>query len=180
VTIVHNLIVGCSYSGKSNLAKRFAANAELNGEGVLVFDPLKSTGWPSSAKLYHTPDAFLNAVESATKAHVFIDEAKTLWDFDTKRADRILYQLRHKGLLVYVIGQRAEGMIPPNARNQCSKIFAFRQAKKDSFTLAEEYGEGLRHCLNVPKNTFVYSDGFSSGRAELDYSHGLPPFIREL
>lgn len=177
---MHNIIVGASYSGKSNLAKRFAENARQKGQGILVFDPLRSNGWPESAEKYSTPEAFLDAIETVQSTHVFIDEAKVLWNHDTKRADAVLYQKRHQGLLVYVIGQRAEGMIPPNARNQCSKIFAFRQSKKDAETLAAEYGELLLNITKLPKNEFIFSDGFSGGRARLNYDAGLPPTIESI
>lgn len=175
---MHNLIVGSSGSGKSNLAKRFAENAVISGAAVIVFDPLRSSGWPESAQKFTTAEAFLDHIEIAQSAHVFIDEAKILWNADPKRADMVLYQKRHQGLLVYVIGQRAEGMIPPNARNQCSKVFAFRQSKKDADTLAQEYGDLLSSITTLKKNDFVYSDGFSGGKAALDYSNGLPPQIK--
>lgn len=180
VNEVHNIIVGASYSGKSNLAKRFAHNANLAGQNVIVFDPLRSNGWPERAEKYSTAEAFLNAIETAQSSHVFIDEAKVLWNHDTKRADAVLYQKRHQGLLVYVIGQRAEGMIPPNARNQCSKIFAFRQSRKDAETLAAEYGEQLLGITKLPKNEFIFSDGFSGGRARLNYDAGIPPVIERV
>lgn len=174
---MHNLIVGASYSGKSNLAKRFAENAKLSGANVVVYDPLLSSGWPDGAKKFSTPGAFLDHIDTAESAHVFIDEAKTLWNHDVKRSDAVLYQKRHQGLLVYVIGQRAEGMIPPNARNQCSKVFAFRQSKKDAETLAHEYGDILLGCTTLNKNMFIFADGFSGGQAALDYKTGTPPTI---
>ena len=174
---MHILIVGSSGSGKSNLAKRFAADAVARGESVIVYDPIMSGDWPDAATKYTTPRRFFSAMETAESAHVFIDEAKTLWNHDVKKADALLYQKRHMGLLFYLLGQRAEGMIPPNARNQCSRVFAFRQSRKDSETLSMEYGEGLRECVNLPAGTFVFSDGFSGGRAALDYSGGVPPVI---
>jgi hypothetical protein len=174
---MHVLIVGSSGSGKTNLAKRFAADAVTRGEAVIVYDPMMSAGWPEGAEKYTTPRRFFQRMMQAQSAHVFIDEAKTLWNHDTKRADALLYQKRHQGLLFYVIGQRAEGMIPPNARNQCSRVFAFRQSHKDSETLALEYSEELRGCAKLGKDAFIYSDSFNSGRAALDYSGGIPPAI---
>ena len=175
---MHILIVGSSGSGKSNLAKGFAENAEAKGQAVIVYDPVMSSGWPENAEKFATAEKFLQRMRTAQSAHVFIDEAKTLWNHDPKRADALLYQKRHAGILVYVIGQRAEGMIPPNARNQCSKVFAFRQSAKDSDTLALEYGEVLRKCSKLDKNNFIYSDGFSGGMAALDYSAKYPPTIK--
>lgn len=174
---MHVLIVGSSGSGKTNLAKRFAADAISRGDAVLVYDPIMSGDWPSEASKYTTPRRFFAAIEHTESAHVFIDEAKTLWNHDTKKADALLYQKRHKGLLFYVIGQRAEGMIPPNARNQCSRVFAFKQSHKDSETLALEYGAALRDCVSLAPGAFVFSDGFKDGRGALDYTGGVPPTI---
>lgn len=177
---MHNLIVGASYSGKTNLCKRFAYDAVMSNQSVLVYDPLKSTGWPKQARKISDPELFLNAIEKTTSAHVFIDEAKTLWNYDTRRADAILYQKRHQGILAYVIGQRAEGMIPPNARNQCSKLFAFKQSKKDAETLALEYTQPeIMSVQSLKEGEFIYTNSYSIQKLALDYSRGNPPFIKK-
>lgn len=178
---MHNLIVGASYSGKTNLAKRFAADAANAGQNVLVYDPLKSTGWPKSARKISDPEIFFEAVAVAKSAHVFIDEAKSLWNYDTHRSDQILYQRRHQGLLVYLIGQRAEGMIPPNARNQCSKLFAFKQSKKDAETLALEYTQpSLMEMQKLQRGEFVATDSYGVSHFKLNYkTDGQPPIIEK-
>ncbi|MEG9862955.1 MAG: hypothetical protein V6Z82_06980 [Flavobacteriales bacterium] len=164
---MHNIIVGASFSGKTNLAKFFANQAHKKGEDILVFDPRKSGGWPDGAKKYSSPEKFLNDFWKLEKHHVFIDEAKVLFDFDIKGAEKIAYQGRHNGHLVYFIGQRAMSMIPPNARNQCGKVFAFKQSKKDSDTLADEYNDILSQCVTLKKVHFIFSDGFACGKAKL-------------
>jgi len=171
---MHNLIVGNSYSGKSWLAKRFAADAERRGERVVVYDPLKSVGWPASAVKYSDAEKFLDALPDIQSAHVFVDEAKTLWNIDERRADVLLYQKRHDGILVYVIAQRTK-MVPPNARNQCSKIFAFKQQTEDAKILAAEYDEFLIETKSLQKTEFIVSNGFSSVRMRLDFNGGTPP-----
>lgn len=171
---MHNLIVGNSTTGKSNLAKYFAKMAEINGEQVIVYDPLKSQNWPKTAEKFASPELFLSAIPSIQSAHVFIDEAKTLWDYDYKRADTILYHRRHQGLLSYVIAQRTR-MVPPNARNQCSRIYAFKQQKQDAEILAGEYDEMLLMTTKLKPGEFIVSDGFVSKKYKLDYSNGIPP-----
>lgn len=166
---MHNIIVGASFSGKTNLAKRMAKTAADKGEDIMVYDPRKSGGWPEGAKKYASPEKFLKDFWTLKKHHVFIDEAKTLFDFDIKAAEKIAYQGRHEGHLVYFIGQRAMSMIPPNARNQCGKVFAFKQSKKDSDVLADEYNDMLTQCCKLKKSEFIYSDGFAVGRAKLNY-----------
>lgn len=174
---MHTLIVGASYSGKSKLAKRFAATAEKRGEKIVVYDPLKTADWPDSAIKYSNPERFLDEVWDYENVHVFVDESKTLFDYDKTRAEKLAYLGRHGGRLVYFIGQRAMSMIPPNARNQCGKVFAFKQSKKDSEVLADEYSEIFMRCPRLPKIHFVASDGFNDVSGRLDFSTGEVPEI---
>ncbi len=169
---MHILIVGNTMSGKSNLAKSFASQKQ----NVIVFDPLKSNGWPNSIAKFSDPDLFFKTIKQSSDAHIFCDEAKILWDADKKEADRLLYNRRHQGLLVYLIAQRTR-MIPPNGRNQCSRVFAFRQQKDDADILAQEYTPEFTQCLNLRMGDFIGSDGFSTQSYHLDYSTGLPPKI---
>lgn len=174
---MHNLIVGASYSGKSNLAKRLALQAEKRGEKIVVHDPLKSSGWPKSAILYGKSEVFVREIWEHENCHVFVDESKPLFDNYKNEAEKLAYLGRHGGRLIYFIGQRAMSMIPPNARNQCGKVFAFKQSVKDSATLAEEYHDIFYQCPRLDKGQFVCSDGFRAFSGALDYSNGLPPFI---
>ena len=170
---MHVLIVGISYSGKSNFAKRLAAQQK----SVIVFDPLKSTGWPSHAQKFSDPNHFLKFIATAQNAHVFVDESKLLWDADPKEADRLLYNRRHQGLLIYLIAQRTN-MIPPNGRNMCSRVFAFKQQKFDADILAQEKTPEFKQLPQIEKNHFIGSDGFKTQFYYLDYTNGLPPEIR--
>lgn len=121
---------------------------------LIVYDPIKSGGWPSGARKFASPERFLKHVETAMNAFVFIDEAKTLWDYDSTRANRLVYHRRHQGLLLFIMAQRAQ-MVPPHARNQCSKVFAFAQQYKDAKILEEEYGSKMFNCLNFDDGEFV-------------------------
>ena len=171
---MHIMIIGNSASGKSNLAKRFALDANNRGETVIVYDPLLSVGWPGQLK-YATAETFLAQIEHHQSAHVFIDEARTLWDHDQKLANALLYQKRHQGLLIYLIAQRTR-MVPPNARNQCSKLFAFRQQKDDAETLAQEYHAEMMQTSALKIGEFIASDGYRSQRFHLDYKV-YPPTV---
>jgi hypothetical protein len=173
---MHILTVGNSYTGKTNLNKRLAMDALARNQNVIVFDPLKGSGWPGGSVKFSSPELFLQHVSRAESSHVFVDEAKILWDHDYKRADRLLYNRRHQGLLVYLIAQRTR-MVPPNARNQCSKVFAFRQQKTDADILADEYHELMAKCRAFEPGQFVYSDGFHCASGRLIYSGDGPPSI---
>ena len=171
---MHNLIVGITYTGKTNLCKSIAHNSDKN---IIVYDPLSSTGWGDNAIKFSSPDKFFKYIETAQNAFVFVDEGKTLWDVNPKEADKLLYKRRHQGLLTFVIAQRTM-MIPPNARNMCSKVFAFKQRKNDCDILREEYGEAFAQCLNLELGEFIATDGFNVSRMYLDYSQ-FPPLIKE-
>jgi hypothetical protein len=174
---MHIMIVGNSYSGKSMLAKRWAADAAQKGQAVVVYDPIRSENWPDSATKYYDASLFLDYLETAESTHVFIDEAKTLWDFDRARADKVVYQKRHQGMLVFLIAQRAM-MVPPNGRNQCSRVIAFRQQKKDSEILAEEYTAEMDKARFLDKTHFIITDGYTTKFCSLDFTTGLPPIVR--
>lgn len=168
---MHNLIVGNSTSGKSELAKAIARTESAKGHDVIVYDPLKSKGWPENAIKFSDPKMFLLKMEHAESAFVFVDEAKTLFEYDESEANKLLYKRRHQGLMVFLIAQRTR-MVPPNARNQCSRVFVFRQQKDDSKTLGEEYTAILHEAKDIPKLEFIASDGFDHVKGRLDFSSG--------
>lgn len=173
---MHVLTVGNSFTGKSWLNKRIATEQAARGDNIIVFDPLSSGGWPESAVKFSSPEKFIAHVKKAQSAHVFIDEAKVLWDSGAKlakEADKTLYNRRHQGLLVYLIAQRTM-MVPPNARNQCSRVFAFRQTKTDADILAAEFNEVLQNVRQMPDGEFIAVRGLAHAYGKLDFSE-MPP-----
>lgn len=154
---MHVLTVGISFSGKTVLNKFLAEKYKDNN--VIVFDPVKSSGWPESATKFSSAKKFLEHLETASDAYVFVDEAKILWDFDSKLADKALYSRRHQGLLFFLIAQRIR-MVPPNARNMCTTIYAFRQQQKDAEILKDEYHDDFIACRNLINGEFlIYHKG---------------------
>ena len=107
---------------------------------------------------------------------IVIDEAKTLWDYDQRRADELLYRKRHDGVALIVIAQRAK-MVPPNARDQCARFFVFRQSLEDAKILAGWHGPGMLDAVELAKGEFIASDGFRLSRHTLDYTV-YPPIIK--
>lgn len=170
---MHILIVGQITSGKSNLAKYFASMQDA----VIVYDPLKSTGWPEHAIKFSDPEKFLEFIKTARDSYVYIDEAKTLADYDEKRFNEILYKRRHQGLLVYLIAQRTK-MVKPNARNQCARVFAFKQSPDDAKELAEDFHSGIVNCAKVEKDNFIVADVFMSEQYKLNYETYPPVPIK--
>lgn len=175
---MHILVVGNSGTGKTNMCKAIASGMENDQKAIIVFDPLASSGWPTRAEKFESVDKFFDRMNTAQNAFVFVDEAKTLWDANPKEADKLVYRRRHQGLLVFLIAQRTR-MVPPNARNQCSRVFAFRQQRDDADTLAQEYTEDLYECSNLDVGEAIGSDGFQSHRIELVYDD-YPPTIKNI
>ncbi len=167
---MHNLVVGISNSGKTNLCKVIARSNP--DKEIVVFDPLKSGGW-GTAKCFSTIEAFSNYLDSHNSAIVFIDEAKLVFDEDKKLGEKWLYQYRHKGYLIYLIAQRAK-MIPPNARNMCSSVFAFKQKPEDCKLLAEEYGEEFLNLHKLKPLEFIYSNGFETKNGLIKFDNSTP------
>lgn len=154
--------MGNSRSGKTTLAKILAARHSLQ-HPVIVYDPNESQGWPGVAKKFSAPGIFFKNVQQVQRAVVYIDEAKTLWDYDAEAADELVYRGRHRGFALVLIAQRTR-MVAPNGRNQCSRIFAFRQQKDDAATLAQEYHEELEECRTLEIGQFLASDGYKIWR----------------
>jgi hypothetical protein len=67
-------------------------------------------------------------------------------------------------------------MVPPNARNQCTRVFAFKQQFVDSDILAQEYAGDFSACTSLQAGEFIASDGFNVEAFKLDYSQ-YPPLI---
>lgn len=163
-------------SGKTKLAQRLANDAATSGGKVIVYDPLRSRGWPDSAIKFHRADAFLSSIGEHQSAFVFIDESKTLWSHDMVAADRLVYTGRHSGFKLFLIAQRAH-MVPPNARNQCATVYAFKQQEGDARILNDQYDPALYDSTKLEKINFIVSDGFSHRRGKLDFSAGDPPAL---
>lgn len=165
---MHILVVGNSGSGKSILAKALATEGEARGQRIIVFDPTLSHGWPSCAIKYADPEAFLEDAPRFRSAYVFIDESADVWAWDEDAANALIYRGRHRGLLFVLIAQRSR-MVRPNARNQCRRVYAFRQQLDDAKTLANEYHERLIECAGLPELQGLVTDGFTVERIEVAY-----------
>lgn len=171
---MHNLVVGITFSGKTILCKEVAK--ENSEKDIIVFDPIKSGGWPKHARCYSTIEAFSSALDKYKSALVFIDEAKTIFNEDKTLAEKWLTQYRHKGYLFFLIAQRAK-MIPPNARNQCTQIYAFKQKPEDAKILADEYGDELFEVSRLNKLEFIYSDGYQTQKGAIQFNNNNPTII---
>lgn len=169
---MHNLVVGITNSGKTWLTKYIAQN--ITGANIVVYDPLKSHGWPDRAIKFTDPKKFFEYVNQVQNAYIFCDEAKNFWiDGFNVEAEKLLTQSRHSGQLVFLIAQRAK-MIPPTARAQCSQVYAFRQNVDDSIALSQEYTPTMRNCTALKEHEFIASNGFQTEKMRLNFTT-IPP-----
>lgn len=153
-----------------------AANTLAKGNPVVIHDPTFSANWPQNSLKFADAEQFLAYAEKAQTGVVFVDEAKKLFDFDSARAEALVYAGRHRGLLLVLIAQRTK-MIPPNARNMCSRVFSFRQQRSDAIILSDEYHDIFDKTPMLPACHFVYSDGFTAQAGHLDFTKGAPPTV---
>lgn len=154
-----------------------AADTRAKGNPVIVHDPTFSGNWPKDALKFADAEQFLAHAETAQTGVVFVDEAKKLFDFDSARAEALVYAGRHRGLLLVLIAQRTK-MVPPNARNMCSRVFSFRQQRSDAIILSDEYNDIFEQTPTLKPCHFVYSDGFNARAGSLDFSGGKPPVVK--
>jgi hypothetical protein len=165
---MHTQIVGITLSGKTVLARHILnANPDIP---ALVFDPLKSGGWPTHCKCFSNFKAFVKAMDTHNSCVVIIDEARVVFEEDKALAEKWLYQYRHRGYKIYLLSQRAK-MIPPNARNNCPVIYSFKQKREDAVILAQEYGEELLDVTKLNKLEFIYSNGFETKKGKLEFDN---------
>lgn len=165
--ILHTLICGVTQSGKTTLARELARAAALQGQNVIVFDPVGTDtaggGWPPSAVVFDDSARFFEYVESpcVIGAHVFIDEAADFFGVGDKDNQWLLTRGRHFYLHIYLIAQRPK-MIAPNARTQCGVCYMFRLACEDADEIGRDFGHSQLGKISLDKGDFFI---LNSGQA---------------
>ena len=134
----HTLIAGMTESGKTTLAKRFAARSKKAGRKVLVLDPMLDD-WQCDYQTSNPAD-FLNVFWREKSCDAYIDESgDTIGHYESEMI-RTATRGRHWGHNVYYITQRPT-MISPSVRTQCRILCLFVVGRKDAEILSQEYNE---------------------------------------
>jgi hypothetical protein len=140
--MLHSLILGASYSGKTTLAKILCQRMKARGLRTAVLDPMRDADW-SADRQYHDADEFLRFVRTGTvrsadeRWALFIDESHIALDHH-KRFDPLATTGRHMGCVSYFICFNLK-QLTPAIRGQCMRRFIFRITKENARDLADEY-----------------------------------------
>lgn len=158
------LIVGQTEAGKTTLAKRMSHEYKRAGYGVIVLDPLKSSGW-SCDYLFATSDAFFAYVmdkEKCTQCALFIDEAGMAMDKYDTRLQWATTVARHHGHRSHLLSQRAES-VNRTTRSQCGTLAAFRLAVPDCKAYARDFAEpALLECHTLEQGEYMLVKRFKA------------------
>lgn len=112
-----------------------------NVSGVLVYDPMQSQ-WDADFVTRKFSELVATA-EKNTGCIVVVDECYTIADKDEKRMlTNLLAFGRHYGHSVILIGQRFTS-VPTTARNQCERLFVFKQSPRDADAIYDDYSHDL-------------------------------------
>lgn len=137
--MAHKLIVGQTLSGKSTLAKAFAADAVKRGIVPVVYDPTLSE-WPTE----FVTDDFAEFVEFIHTLHAdgfrmvaIVDEADTVMSMADRGNWWLFTRGRHYGLEAIAITQRPK-LVAPTVRGNCADAFIFHLGKNDASELADD------------------------------------------
>jgi hypothetical protein len=137
--VPHSLILGMTESGKSTLAKIFAAGFKRRGVKVAVLDPLKYEDWEADF-LTDDSDTFLAHAKRETKTVLFIDESSQAIGRYNVPMEWLVTQSRHWGHTAYVISQFWT-QLPPVVRGQCAKVYLFACDKDSAEKVAAAFNE---------------------------------------
>jgi hypothetical protein len=152
--MAHSLILGMTESGKTSLAKQLARGYKERGIGVLVLDPMNDPEWACDYKTDDV-DEFLSVYWNSRRCAAFIDEAgEAVGQYDTAM-HRTATKGRHWGHANHYISQRGT-MIACTVRDQCSHLFLFATALKDSKIHAAEWNADILKSANALKQGEYY------------------------
>ncbi len=127
--------------------------------------------WGKGAIIFDKEENLNKAMlENDRDAHVFIDESDELFAHQRKENFWILTRGRHFLLSVNLMTQRPT-MISPTVRRQCTRLYMFRLARKDTNDIAADYGFSGDELLEIgeeikplDKGDFVMVDSGSHGK----------------
>ena len=159
---MNHLICGVTQSGKTTLARYMTREFLRRKQRVIVYDPVGSPtlggDWGESARVFDDPDELMEFLNSddpeANHAHVFIDEADTLFSVAQKENHWLLRRGSHFGLTIYCITQRPV-LVAPSVRSMCARAYCFRLVQSDIKQIAADYGFDDAHRFQLDKGDFI-------------------------
>jgi hypothetical protein len=132
----HTLILGTTMSGKTYLAKRFAAGFRGRGRRVAVLDPIGTT-WPATFAT-HDPARAMAYCRQFTGLIVFVDESGDVLARPEHGLGWLATRGRHFGHSCWFIAQRIV-QVPKTMRDQCATLYLFASSASDAQQHADEW-----------------------------------------
>ena len=167
----HYLVCGMPRSGKGQLMRKVAKDYRSAGIPVLYWTSKEAEKIGVERfvdRVFDDPNEFYTYAESVlpkTAAEgvgliLIIDEAADFQQTHPNELRKILNKWPAYGVECFVQVQRAK-MVPPNVRNACDNVIAFKQRPDDARILAESYGDDLIHCgsESMPAGCFIQRSG---------------------
>lgn len=166
---LHWLVVGVTGCGKSRLMREHIVPSwARRGYAVLVLDPV-GQDWIACGASWQTKDSlrFLAAAMASERCVLVIDEClRSMRGTDANGAQLeqrmawLATEARNSGHRSYFLGQRAM-MMPPNVRDNCEGVLAFKQSPANATWLAEHLSQpALLEAPALPKGTAIMAETF--------------------
>jgi DNA helicase HerA-like ATPase len=133
---MHNLVLGMTESGKSELVKRIIKEARSRGIKTIVLDPMHDPGFNADFQT-DNPVEFENIWKISRSCFCFVDETGAVGKFSESIREAAT-RGRHRGHSFFFLAQKAT-QIEPLVRDQCGGLFLFRSGLQSRKILAEEF-----------------------------------------
>lgn len=157
--MAHSLILGQTESGKTTLAKQFAAQFHAQGKGVAILDPMNDPGWTCDFRTAD-PDLFMQFFRDNTSCYLIVDESgKAMGKYDTEM-EQLATVGRHFGHSCLFLSQRG-AQINTTVRAQCSHLFLFNSCALDCKVLANDFNAPeIMQAVSLPRGAFFHKARF--------------------
>lgn len=158
--------------GKSTLLKCLARDYRAAGLRVVAYTSVRGDFEGHADRVFYELDPFLDAVYSAQRWVVYVDESGTVTHPKLlERTAPLATQTRHLGHSVHFAAQRAPGMLPPIIRDQCERAYVFRVSRSDARALADEYGHAqLEQACALQRGEYFVANAQGCEKRALSFS----------
>lgn len=151
---MHTMITGMTGTGKSTIAEGIAESAKKRGMEILVLDPFNDRRFSSLTKHVYTDSfEFYDVVMMSRNCCVIVDECGHTLQKNPEFDSLATMTRKYGHLMVFCMQRYVQASV--TLRDQCSKLYAFRQSATDCKHLVAQYGdEILANCSTLKVGYF--------------------------